>query len=158
MPPDPAHILLFDTATGKRTARIDGFQWCSAIAPDGKTVAVARDYHMTPTNRSPIAFWDAETNRIRYPVKLPKPFVNRTIHALHYLPDGRHLVVVGSFGVRLWDLQTENWVEHDNAPEARLGENAQVSFTPIPDGVLIATLTTDGIAQVWKVTAPRMKP
>ena len=153
-------ILLFDTATGKRAATIEPVNWCAAVAPDGRTVAVAGDSLVddhTARNHSRVGFWDAKTGRIGFPVRSHAAFMREWCYGLSYLPNGRHLVLVGSAGLLIWDVTAEVLVETGKEAAVPLGRGTVVSFTPTTDGVYVAAITKTGVIHVWKVTPPPAK-
>ena len=166
VPPPNAHVLVFDVATGKRVERVEYTPspqpepfTAAALAPDGKTAAVAGGIFPTidpGTSRRPsqVWLWDAATRKVREPVGVLAPLRRALTVGLRYLPDGRHMIAAGNYGVRLWDVETDKLYESPEvaAPD---GGDVRASFTPVPGGVVyVATVARKGTVQVWKVTSP----
>ena len=52
-------------------------------------------------NRHAIAFYNTNTDRVRFPNKLKAEFVNGAILRMHYSPTGRYLVVISEAGIHI---------------------------------------------------------
>ena len=78
-----------------------------ALSPDGELLA-AEQLHRE------LSFWDGTTGQlIAPPIKLPGEYESLLFknNRIAMSPDGQQLAVVGNFGVLLWDLNLENWIE-----------------------------------------------
>jgi WD40 repeat protein len=152
--PNP-RTFIFDTATGKRLAEIETQRGRTAISPDGSMLAVASGIWLQDLKRRRDAlwFWDTAKKQVILPVGLslnPRD----TIFAAHYLPDGKDLVVVGTFGVGLLDLKTEKMYD---IVEGDMRDTPEVSFVPTSEGIFVIAFRHKSL-RIWKVTAPKKKP
>jgi hypothetical protein len=162
-----SHALLIDVAGGKATARIEYTPKprqplfnAVAVAPDGKQAAVSCNGSISPPAGSfkalsRVWLWDATKKEAYDPVGSLGPIREGWTYSLHYLPGGRHLLVVGSYALRIWDLETDRLIEPEGASPKALGTDLKVAIAPGVDGTVhIAAVTSAGVVHVWKVTLP----
>jgi WD40 repeat protein len=158
------HGRLIDTATGKpgdtiRYPAVSSYRYSAiALSADGKTVFAAGGGH-SAERRSPdtLWMWDAATTAAPVSGFFPQFRNGHEVYGIHPLPGGRYLVLGGTFGVLVWDLQKDRAITADPGVKERLGVAATVTFSPTKDGVYVATVTQDGIVAAWKVTMPPAK-
>ncbi|MCK4727147.1 MAG: WD40 repeat domain-containing protein, partial [Anaerolineales bacterium] len=77
-----------------------------ALSPDGKLLAALQLHNG-------LTFWDGVTGQlIAPPISTPEKgtyiFENSRIA---FSPEGEQLAIVGDFGILLWDMQLESWIE-----------------------------------------------
>jgi WD40 repeat protein len=141
----PTVVRWWDLATGKvlrefkdgRTTRV------SAVAPDGRTVALSFWDQR-------IELWDAETGKPR----LTSPGHGRLIDHVTFLPDGRHVATAASDRlVCVWDLAGKlcRTFEHSDPYLAE----AYRCFAA--DGKLLLTREPPGEIAVWDLTTGKTR-
>src|SRR5262249_49757859 len=143
---------LWDVATGKERATLQGHSWvvlCVAFSPVGKTLASgSMDEHMK--------LWDLATGKERVTLEEP-PLHDDYVEFIAFSPDGRTLASVSDDMIKLWDVASgKNTASFESGYQPVL---RSVVFTP--DSKLVA-LWSDGRAgqtgKLWKVVAvPNVK-
>jgi WD40 repeat protein len=100
---EPEGVQLWDSATGKRLARVPGC--CPALSPDGKLLATTARGKRDEKNT--VTLWEAATARELCSVKVPQGQVYR----LDFSPDGKLLAAVSDVAgrankhaIHLWPL------------------------------------------------------
>jgi WD40 repeat protein len=155
---DDASVRLFDPTGEKelrrlnpeklvRTRDTDNWGWTTSMfvsfAPDGKTVAVAREVGR-------IELWDVEGGK---KVRTLAGDASRRASRLVFSPDGMKLATAGSdnwggdHAIRVWDVATGKELNPWDAHGAPV-----TSVAVSPDGRTIATAGRDGVVHVWEAT------
>ena len=130
-------VRVWDLATEEVVARFEGHGEpvvCVAYSPDGRRLASwGLDTH--------IRVWDAATGQEQ--LRLARN-LHCVVQSLLFHPDGRHLVSAGSYGRRVWDLQT-------GKPERTFEGINSATFmaTLSPDGHRLVFAGCDKTVQVW---------
>jgi len=74
---------------------------------------------------------------------------------LHYLPDSRHVVVVTSLAVMIWDTDEDEVIPFKGKLSR---EPVRVRFTQTENFLVCATVSSNGDMQVWRASLPAQKP
>lgn len=148
-------IRVWDVAQGtlQRVLRVPaaagntGILHRAALSPDGRILAVGG--WGPPQHYGVIYLIDLQTGKML--TALDKH--TGTIHALAFLPDGRHFVSGSSDNtVRIWDARTFE------ARKTLVGhEHTIVDIAVSPDGQRIATASTDKTARIWTVATAKLE-
>lgn len=150
------YVRVFDTATGKEVGLVKDVFKSASLAPDGKTYAIDTGI----TNASPIpnrntslvSIKNRRTGEETYAAVGLRPLQVGNLIGLHYLPDGRHVVVVTNSSVVIWDTAEQGLIKFGGKLS---GQPNRVRFTQIEDGLLFATVSYTGEMQVWRVSLPK---
>jgi hypothetical protein len=123
-----------------------------AIAPDGRTIAVATGAAIWGPVGGALSLWNLESRTL----KARLGGHGERINALAFSPDGRILASAGGqfkgspgrrdYGVRVWDVETGNalsppWLGHQE-------QVAALAFAA--DGRTLSTLDRDGVLIKWR--------
>jgi len=136
----PGEVRLWDAATGKCRAKLDGHEsavWSVAYSPDGKTLA-------TGSYDGQVRLWDAASGKALQTVEAHKHW----IPALAFSPDGK-LLATGSEDatIKLWDISTTPPQEKQTLK----GHTAGVTSLAFIKNDRLASGSRDKTAMVWSI-------
>jgi WD40 repeat protein len=156
VPIDRTNVRVFETATGKEVGSVKDVEKAASLSPDGSRFALDTGLLMafpSPNrNTSLVSIKDRRTGEETYPPKGLTALQQGKLAGLHFLPDGRHVVVVTSLTVVVWDMTKDEIIKFGGKLS---GAPVRVRFTQIENGLLFATVASNGDMQVWRVTLPK---
>jgi WD40 repeat protein len=136
---ESSRLVLFDAASGKRTAVCDGHGrgiWGLTFSPDGTRLASGGEDRTA-------RLWDAAPGA---PVATCRGHESKVV-SVAFRADGARLVTASSDGtVRQWDAATGREVEPPY--DRHSGEVISAAYSP--DGHLVASAGTDRTVRVWR--------
>jgi WD40 repeat protein len=137
---DPHFARLWDSTTGKELAALDTppaeedtFPTAAALSPDGQRVIV------TFLERAGIR--DMKTGK-----ELPLESPDKHSHAPTFSPDGRWLLLLSGWSLRVWDAKTGKVVAHLQGHN-----NTILSAQFLSNRAQILTTSADGTVRVWDI-------
>jgi WD40 repeat protein len=119
------------------------------FSADGRTVAISDDDHAAAQ------LWSAVTGRsLGPPMTVTNPA--NTLYDMTFSPDGRHLAVGYTDGVRLWDVSTSHLEQTISTIGKMLKPIATVAYSR--DGTVLAGAGADGDIRLWDATTRKELP
>jgi len=160
--PTPTRVLIVDLANGKCEKLVEAtlenpFTEASALSPDGKTCLVggAGPYDKAIGRRgAPVRFYNINSGRFQEPAGLLHPVRKSIVYGLQYLPSGSHVVVVGKFGLGIWDLETDQVATDLKVPEDFQSGDGKVVFAVTTETISVLAHSPKAV-HVWKVEWPK---
>ena len=147
-------VSVWEVATGENVRDLTppGFELTSLTASaDGKTIAAGKTAW---DGAAAVYLWDAATGKLLHTLAGHTADVN----ALAFAPDGRKLASGGNATVRLWDVATGRELQelHGHARKRGDTKNSIRSLAFSPDGLIVASSSTDRSVRVWTVATGQL--
>ncbi|MDX1910671.1 MAG: caspase family protein [Saprospiraceae bacterium] len=134
---------VFSIPMGLGMYPVQSYAGVMALSPDGNTLVKGhsngkdKDYPL-------LSFWNLKDGKKNGEIRDREGVISE-LYDLAYSPDGKRLAVVGSGGIKIWDIPTQNWIWQQKPDQLAVFRTAAFSR----DGTLLASGDGKGTMQLW---------